>query len=166
MKKTAFLLIFVVLMACLNSCTSIDANDEAASSYKVNYFIDNFVDESAPLVPREKFDLITENMPLSEMVKILGKAHSVYGAMATFGVIWHADNGDSMSSRFLRDRTREDYLFEPAEVLCHEIMMDPPRVFQKNTETEEETTAETSYVYQPPIVPSKPLETVAKEETK
>ncbi len=30
----------------------------------------------------------------------------------------------------------------------------------------EETTAETSYVYQPPIVPSKPLETVAKEETR
>ncbi len=166
MKKTAFLLIFVVLMASLNSCVSIDANDEAASSYEGNYFIDNFVDKSAPLVPREKFDLITENMPLSEMVKILGKAHFAYGAMATFGVFWHADNGDTMFSQFLRDKNRSDYLFESAEVLGHEIMLTPPQVLQKDTETEEETTDETSNVNQPPIVPSKPLETVAKEETR
>ncbi len=173
MKRTLILFLITSLLLCLCGCNEKDTDKETETTDifgKTNsYYLEihnRFIDESAPLIPKEKFDLITENMPLSEMVKILGKAHFAYGSAMTYGVFWYADNGDTMFSRFLRDKNRSDYLCESIEVLYCEIMMTPPQVWQKDTETEEETTAETSNVNQPPIVPSKPLETVAKEETR
>ncbi len=175
--KSVILIMAIILM--FTSCIHADSSTENAYSDDYPALTRHpprcYYDESAPPIPREKIDLITELMPLAEMVNILGKAHGSLGSGKYIASFWIADNGETFYSFLGTDQAfidfeqktpdnivMRDYI---AKVALHGIPKTADSII-KPEKPEEETTAETSYVYQPPIIPSKPLETVAKEETK
>ncbi len=171
MGKTILLVLTIAITAAMIvGCVGVNSDKNSDLYLCKNHDpvnLDDYFDEDAPLVSKDKFSLITGDMTLAEMTEILGKPHEMVGSGHYCGAIWNADDGVAMYASIIMD---EEYLKLTANFDClyeswmYEFTKAPHRIptVCETYEVTDKPETEKDTEVGPPIVPSIPLETVPK----